>query len=49
MFYQPKMISAYMNLVDGPTSLVEPPHQEFFELTISQEREVADTAKLSQP
>ena len=45
MFYQPKMIAAYMNLVDGPTSLVQPPHQEFFELTISQEGEVADMAK----
>jgi len=45
MFYQPKMIAAYMNLVDGSISLVQPPHQEFFELTISQEREVADTAK----
>ena len=45
MFYEPKMIAAYMNLVDGPTGLVEPPHQEFFELKISQEREVADAAK----
>ena len=45
MFYQPKMIAAYMNLVDGPTGLVQPPHQEFFELTISQEGEVADTAR----